>query len=387
MPDRVLRVTSPHRDYHDVPMVVTMKDIQRPQRGDWAIEDMDSGETLALQSESGWWSKTAWLRFVLPEIRKGETRLYKLREIDKAPIRAQTEDTGGEALSVILDGKEVTRYHFGSNWARPFLWPLAGPDGIPLTRSWPMDENPDETRDHEHHKSVWSAFGDLNGIDIWGEETGHGVVRHESFVERTSGPVFCRFSAKQNWLSAQGNRLLRSYIDLTAYATGADRRILDYTICFRAPGEAVRFGDTKEGGILSLRMTTSMNGDRGGLIENAYGGLTEAECWGKPSPWVDYSGPAGQGVYGVAMFDHPENPRYPTRWHVRDYGLFAANPFALHNYLADDSADGSMTLQPGEIWRFQYRLLLHRGGASEGGVASHYLAYVSPPGVEEEITD
>ena len=32
----------------------------------------------------------------------------------------------------------------------------------------------------------------------------------------------------------------------------------------------------------------------------------------------------------IAIFDHPGNPGYPTYWHARGYGLFAANPLGRH---------------------------------------------------------
>jgi hypothetical protein len=81
---------------------------------------------------------------------------------------------------------------------------------------------------------------------------------------------------------------------------------------------------------------------------------------------------------GIAVFDHPHNLRYPTFWHVRDYGLMTANPFGL-SYFPDGSGDGSYTLPAGEKLTFRYRVLIHAGGAELGGVGRRYLEWIYPP--------
>ena len=86
-----------------------------------------------------------------------------------------------------------------------------------------------------------------------------------------------------------------------------------------------------------------MTEDKGGRMVNAEGKETEKNVWGKQSPWVDYYGPVAGKTVGVAIFDNPGNPRHPTYWHSRAYGLFAANPFGLHDFTGDKSKDGSMT--------------------------------------------
>jgi hypothetical protein len=90
---------------------------------------------------------------------------------------------------------------------------------------------------------------------------------------------------------------------------------------------------------------------------------------------VDYSGEAGGEICGIALMEHPDNPHYPTRWHVRDYGLFAANPFALHDYLGSDQVDGSAVLEPGQVWKYAYRVVLHRGRAADAAIRDRFLAF------------
>lgn len=387
MSDRIFEISSPVRGYRHVPLVFTIKRLEKPEGKDWAFEDIETGEVIPLQPESGWWINNAWMRLILPSIEKGQVRRFKLIQTNPNPLRAILEQAGDDRIDMVVDGGLVAGFNYSHRWIKPFFWPLNGAGGTPLTRCWPMQESLEEMTDHVHHRSVWTAHGDIDGADFWEEGGGHGHVQQYAFEERTSGSVFCRVSNKCNWLSKEEKTVVRSYSDTTIYALPDDQRILDFTICFRSLEGSVRFGDTKEGGLLAVRVTASMNGDKGGMIENAYGGRTEAECWGKPAPWVDYSGPVKGETHGIAIFDNPENFFYPTRWHVRDYGLFAANPFAMKDYTGDPSADGARTLNEGEVWKIQYRMYLHRGDATEGGVRDQYLAYVNPPAVKEVVDE
>ena len=67
--------------------------------------------------------------------------------------------------------------------------------------------------------------------------------------------------------------------------------------------------------------------DKDGAIVNSYGGSQEMETWGKRAHWCDYVGPVNGKTVGITIMDSPGNFRYPTYWHVRDYGLMTANPF------------------------------------------------------------
>ncbi len=86
-----------------------------------------------------------------------------------------------------------------------------------------------------------------------------------------------------------------------------------------------------------------MDDKAGGKIVNS-DGLVDDEAWGKQAAWVDYSGPVDGQTVGIAILNHPQSLRYPTYWHVRTYGLFAANPFGVHDFLGQPDANGSLTL-------------------------------------------
>jgi hypothetical protein len=80
---------------------------------------------------------------------------------------------------------------------------------------------------------------------------------------------------------------------------------------------------------------------------------------------------------GIAIFDTPGNPRYPTYWHARGYGLFANNIFGVHNFTKGKEADGAMTLKPGETLRFRYRIVIHPGDAASANIAALYKDYAA----------
>lgn len=75
--------------------------------------------------------------------------------------------------------------------------------------------------------------------------------------------------------------------------------MLDYEVVFSADWDDVRFGDTKQGGILSVRVASSMDVVQSGCIENAHGGIFEKEIWGKRAAWCDYSDPVDDRWQGI----------------------------------------------------------------------------------------
>jgi hypothetical protein len=97
--------------------------------------------------------------------------------------------------------------------------------------------------------------------------------------------------------------------------------------------------------------------------------------WGKPSNWCDYSGTIGNEKLGVAILDHPANPKHPVRWHARAYGLFAANPFGLAAFTGDKTQDGSVSLEPSKSLRFRYRIIIHEGGLKDANIAAQWEKY------------
>lgn len=301
------------------------------------------------------------------------------------------------SLSVHIGGEHFTTYYFGSDVVRPYFHPLMGPTGSAVTRGYPMVPAPEDVAnpgrthpyDHPHHRGFYVAHGDVNGADNWSEGPGHATMRHAGFTRLVSGPVYGSFDETVEWLNRDGNVVMLETRRVTFFNAGPDERLFDVSLRFNAHTGTVTLGDTKEGGLIAVRVASSMDGpekkrpDAEGTIENSYGGLQEDETWGKRASWCDYSGPVDGSVVGICMMDHPTNPRYPTYWHVRAYGLMTANPFGLHDYYKDpDTHRGDWTIPAYESRNFLYRVLIHRGNVEQGGVRERYHDFINVPRVE-----
>jgi hypothetical protein len=303
---------------------------------------------------------------------------------------------GPEHISVEVDGKPFTVvYISGTDLNRPYLHPLRSASGKIVNRSFPAGQLLGETTDHPHHAGLFYGHGDVNGYNYWAIQNvptsaskpnatmGRIVLKEVLSVEsgKESGAVDVVF----NWLTPDGIPLLTETRKMTFYAH-PELRIIDFDFDFRATGKVV-FRDTKEG-TFAMRMATALEEpsakepakthlpSRTGKLVNAQGSEREENVWGQQSEWVDYSGTLDGQTVGVVMMDHPGNPRHPTYWHSRGYGLHSINPFGVSDFLNDNAQNGSLTLEGGEHVRFRYRVIIHPG-ASRARLAALYKQYAA----------
>jgi hypothetical protein len=296
------------------------------------------------------------------------------------PARGQVSITQGpEQIAVEIDGKPFTVFYIGGkDLNRPYLHPLRAASGKIVNRSFPAGQVPGETMDHPHHAGLFYGHGDVNGFNYWAIQN---VPTAPSKADATMGRIVLKNvgavkSGKEsgtvdvvlNWLKPDGKPLLTETRRMTFYSN-PELRIIDFDFDFAAVDKVV-FRDTKEG-TFAMRMATVLEEpaakekpgapSKTGKLLNAQGGEREANVWGKQSEWVDYSGVLDGERVGVVMMDHPGNPRHPTYWHSRGYGLHSINPFGLHDFLNDPKKDGSLTVEPGSHVRFRYRVVVHPG--------------------------
>ena len=304
------------------------------------------------------------------------------------PLSAQVKIAEAEGkYAVEIDGKPFTDFYFGPEAPKPYLHPLRAATGTVVTRAYPMDENvPGEAKDHPHHRGLWFTHGDVNGYDFWANEPSQKSEKKGRIValkvSSKSGKDQGRIDGTFEWQDPSGKPLLTETRRMTFYANPS-LRIVDVDLSLKALKDNVIFGDTKEGtfairlaGGLEEPQTRSLpNPPRTGKMVNAEGAAGEKNVWGKPSPWVDYFGKLGDEAVGVAIFDHPANPKHPTYWHSRSYGLFAANIFGEHDFYADKSKNGSVTVAPGKTLRFRYRVVIHPGDTQSADIAKLYKEY------------
>jgi hypothetical protein len=303
------------------------------------------------------------------------------------PLFAQVDIHRGEGnITIVIDNQPFTTFYCGAETAKPYLHPLRSASGKVVTRRYPMENVAGESHDHPHHRGLWFSHGDVNGYDFWANEpsqhsakTGKIVLKNIGNV--TGGKQFGVVEASFDWMSPQGKPLLSESRKMTFYA-GPDRRIIDFDITLAAL-EKVIFGDTKEG-TFAIRLAPELEEPtkeslaapkRTGLMVAANGGRGEPQVWGHRANWVDYFGEIDGEKLGIAILDHPSNPRHPTYWHSRSYGLFAANIFGLHDFLNDKNANGSMTLEPRKSIRFRYRVIIHPGDFETANISSEYQKF------------
>jgi hypothetical protein len=284
-----------------------------------------------------------------------------------------------DRVRIEIQGQLFGEYHY-REVSRPFVYPLMGPGEVKMTRDWPMAEGEGEEQDHPHHKSLWYAHGAVNGHDFWSESQNAGKTVHQEFLELRSGNdsgvlrTRNQLVAKDGTVVCTDERTLRVYNQL-------DPRLFDFEITVHASHGDVTFGDTKEG-TMAVRLAETMRlkpnkanlGKATGHIVTSEG-VRDGETWGKRAAWVDYHGPVEGQTMGLAIFDHPENPRHPTWWHVRDYGLFGANPFGIHDFEKKAAGAGDLRVAAGDSVTFRYRFYIHRGNEKEAEVARHYQEY------------
>jgi len=344
------------------------------------LVDEQDGASIAAQiaEENGKYI----LSFVVPRLSAGQSASYSIRkgtaELPSVAVAKKEEGT----IDVTVGGVPLTAYHYSAQYKKPFLYPVIGTDGAYLTRRWPIEDIAGEPHDHVHQKSCWVAHGAVNGIDFWAEGKGSGTQRTDEIVVAQSGDVYGLIHARNSWVDESGKKVISEERRYMFYNTPPELRIFDLEVTLTATEGDAKFGDTKEGGIVAFRVNPVINGERGGEIRNSSGAVGEDEAWGKRASWCDYSGAINNKKRGIAVFDNPMNPRYPACWHVRGYGLMAANYFGYSNFKSTYEKRGDFVLPAGESMTFRYRIILHDGNAVEGNVADRYTDYIVQPAVK-----
>ncbi len=290
-----------------------------------------------------------------------------------------TFQKGEGKIDVLIDGKPFTTYFYSSDLPRPYFHPLRGADGTVVTRGYPMIPDvpgEEKDRDHKHHRSCWVSYGDVDGVDYWSSETAKvpGRIIHRSVDKMEAKRNTGTLAVTMDWVDNSGTKVMEQKEEVV-FRGDKTRRIMDFTVIFTAVGKDVTFRDTKEG-MFAVRLATPLKEANGGKITNAVGGVGEKACWGKKATWVDYSGTLKGEKIGLTMMDHPGNLRYPTTWHVRSYGRFAANPFGLREFTRDKTQDGSYVIAAGKNLKLRYRILIHSGDTAEAKIADEYARYL-----------
>ena len=306
-------------------------------------------------------------------------------------------------VDVTIDGKAFTSYVYERSQKKPSLYPIRTASGKIVTRGYPLDPKPGERTDHPHHVGLWFNYGDVNGLDFWNNSDAipaaraaqMGTIVHKRVIEATSGKDKGELNVEMDWVDSKGTLLLKENTHFV-FQGDAKTRVIDRITRLTALKEPVVLGDNKEG-VLGMRMarsleqpsnqadffvdasgkpaaTKAVNND--GVSGNYIGsdGKTGDAVWGTRGPWTMLQGKVDSEPVTVAILDHPDNPGYPTRWHARGYGLFAANNLG-QKVFDEKEPEAKRTIAPNGSMTFRHRIVILNGTADAAQIAAEHRKF------------
>tara|TARA_R110002096_G_scaffold212352_10_gene399859 strand:+ start:6940 stop:9825 length:2886 start_codon:yes stop_codon:yes gene_type:complete len=320
------------------------------------------------------------------------TLVYTLNRLRRpaSPHQVTITPSGDSRFRIEIDDELFTEYHL-KGFSNPILYPIANASGQAMTRDWPIrtDGRSGEQHDHPHHKSLFIGHESVNEIDFWHEGANDGSIKHARTIETRSGEDRALLRTFNLWESPEGEIVCSDTRELQ-FGVANGIRYIDLELSLHASHGEVRFGEKKDG-LIGLRTHPDLRlkpapakgvAEVFGQAQNAKG--TEGEAiWGEKANWVHYWGQIDGRDAGIAILAHPDNPRSPTWWHAREYGLVSANPFGP----TKNSGDGALTLQPGETLTLRYRFLFHDRSAEAASVSDQYEQFASAPLYPRTLTE
>lgn len=299
-------------------------------------------------------------------------------------------------VDILVDGRAFTSYIWPETQKKPVLFPLNASDGTPVTRGFPLDPRAGERVDHPHHAGLWFNYGDVNGVDFWNNsdtlkpeaQSKMGTVKHRRIVSTKSGKDSGELVVEMDWIMPNGKPILRETTRFV-FRAGPNTRAVDRITSLTALDERVVFRDNKEG-VIGMRVRRELEqpskeplvftdasgkatavakldntGVSGEYLSSE--GLKGDAVWGTRGRWTMLAGMVGQNPLVLAILDHPKNPGYPTYWHARGYGLFAANPLGQEVF-SNGKEKLNLTLEPKQSVTFRHRLLILSGTATSAQI-------------------
>lgn len=292
-----------------------------------------------------------------------------------------------ERVDIFIDGEHFTSYIYPKTIAKPVLYPIKTSKGTFVTRGFPLNNRPGERIDHPHHIGLWLNYGDVNGLDFWNNSDNvpeekrdrYGTIVHRDINSVENGENRGKLSVATDWVDAEGNILLKEETDFI-FSGSKNQRTIDRFTKLTADEKTVSFKDNKEG-MLGMRMARALEqptdnavrltDDNGSPMEKSVvnndgvtglyrgsNGLEGDDVWGTRAAWMNLSGEIDREKISVVILDHPDNVGYPTYWHARGYGLFAANPLG-QEAMSNGKEALNFKLGPGQSVTFKYRIIIY----------------------------
>ena len=295
-------------------------------------------------------------------------------------------DEAQRRVDITINGQPFTSYLWPTSLKKPVLFPLIAPGGTAVTRGYPLTPNAGERVDHPHHAGMWFNYGNVNGFDFWNNSDAikpenrskMGSIYQEKILSAKSGRDKGELVVESVWTTGTGENILDETTQYV-FTTKGDARVIDQVTTLKALDHVV-FNDDKEG-LLGIRVASWLESptEKGGVFTDANGVATKVDnagsagasgiyltsegkrgdqAWGTRGRWCTLTGSKDNKTVAIAIVDHPANPGYPTYWHARGYGLFAANPLGRKIFDSSQTAF-NYTIEKGQSATFRYRVLLY----------------------------
>ena len=290
-------------------------------------------------------------------------------------------------IDIMVDGRLFTSFCWPVNVYKPILYPVFTARGAEITRGFPLRPRKGEQNDHIHQVGIWFNYGNINGIDFWGngyrgvKEPNCGEIRHLRIEKLNGGKGEGSFISFESWIDPKGKELLSERTEYHIMARG-DIRIIDRITSLTAVDTTILWKDTKEG-LFAMRVARQLElpSKEGVILLDANGkpaneknagnedvsgnyrsseGVTGESVWGTRAKWMDLFGKIGDEKISIVICDHPKNPGFPTYWHARGYGLFSANPFGWSDF-TNGKEVFNFSIPAGKSVTFRYRVIIDSG--------------------------
>lgn len=292
-------------------------------------------------------------------------------------------------VDVVIGGKLFTSYIYPNTIKKPVLWPVITAEGNEITRQFPLKKKAGERADHPHHVGIWLNYGDVNGLDFWNNSDAipaekadnYGTIYHQSIDKMEDGKGKALLSTTEAWKDSKGNQLLEENTDFV-FSVQGKTRIIDRTTHLKAVNGKVNITDNKEG-MFAIRVTRELELPATGKLKltDSHGVVTEVDAsndntatgnylssegieggavWATRAKWMKLYGVLNGEHIAIVIFDHPGNAGYPTYWHARGYGLFAANTLG-QKVFSKGKEEMNFSINKGETATFRYRLAVFSG--------------------------
>ncbi|NIP25316.1 MAG: hypothetical protein GWN67_13245 [Phycisphaerae bacterium] len=309
---------------------------------------------------------------------------------------------GDNKVDVMIGGKLFTSYVYGDKLTKPVMVPIRTPSGIEVNRRHPLTEIDGASDDHSHHVGIFFAVDQVNGTNFWRNTSPPPQIKHIKVTELTGGTGKGKLSTIMHWTDNKGRVVLEEKRNMIFLAAENENEYaIDFSMDLTAKDTKVVFDDIEEG-MFAIRLSDYLRQGHvkmnlkseqpipeesiagTGTYFSSNGDLTARNIWGKRARWVALQGARKGKIFGVAILNHPASINYPTYWHVRDYGLFSANPLGQgdfqrqrpRQYRKNKVIPLRLTLEPGETAHFRFLVIVYEGIRTNHQIEKRFKEFV-----------